>query len=401
MVSVRTGDVRPRVVHLDHTAVRGGAELALLRLLNAQPDWAASVLLPAKEGAGVFDQLPPEVPLMFAGARQPSGGSGSSPLRLAELGARLAAQAAAVRWHRAVRGSDIVVANSTRSAAYGALAVCGSRKPFVVHLRDLVERESLGGFGYRLMTDLVLPRADGVIANSRTTLESARPFLRRGAVAVSIPSASGIHPVAAARPHVGPLRVGMLARIDPWKGQRELLEAFALAFRDGDAQLDLAGGAPFAHDGFAESLRARADELGLGARVLLPGHVDDTATRIAGWDIAVQYSTRAEPLGQNVLQYLAAGTAAIVADEGGPVEWVQDGRNGVRVPPRSIPQLADALRTLGDDAALRARLADAGKHTPGLLDDTAVARAHADAYGETLTRARRSVAGAGAAPVLA
>lgn len=386
MASALFGDLRPRIVHLDHTTVRGGAELALVRLLNAEPAWDASVLLPSIDVDDVFTQLPASVPRLIAGVRQLSGGSGSSPLRLLGLGTRLVAQAAATRLHRAVRCSDLVVANSSRAAAYGALAVRGSRRPFVVHVRDLVDRDSLGEFGYSLMTRLILPRADGVIANSRTTLDSARPFLHDRAVSVSIPSAAGIRTGPVPRREGGPLRIGMLARIDPWKGQQELLEAFALAFPHADAELEFAGGAPFAHEDYARSLRARADALGIGGRVRMLGHVEDTAAQIARWDVAVQYSTRPEPLGQNVLQYLAGGAATIVADEGGPVEWVDDGRNGLRVPPRSIPQLADALRRLGADAALRARLSHAAPRTPGLMDDSAVARAHAESYAEVLAR---------------
>jgi len=385
-MDARSGDVRARIVHLDHTGARGGAELALLRLLKVQHDWDASVLLPASEPDDVFRQLPDGVPRLTAGVRQRTGGSGSSPAVLADLAARLFAQAAATRWHASVRRSDLVVANSTRAAAYGALAVRGSQHPFVVHLRDLIAPEALGGFGYRLMTKLILPRADGVVGNSRTTLDSARPFLRDDAVAVSIPSASGITGAVASTRGAGPLRVGMLARIDPWKGQRELLEAFGAAFPTGDARLELAGGAPFGHEVFAEELRARAAELGLAHRVHLLGHVEDTAAVIAGWDVAVQYSTRPEPLGQNVLQYLAGGAATVVANEGGPTEWIDDGVNGLRVAPRDVRSLTRALRTLGEDAALRGRLSTAGPRTSGLLDDGAVASRHAETYSEVIAR---------------
>ena len=67
------------------------------------------------------------------------------------------------------------------------------------------------------------------------------------------------------------------------------------------------------------------------------------------WDVAVQFSTRPEPLGQNVLQYLAAGCAVVVADEGGPAEWIEDGVNGLRVTPRDVGALAEALRALDAD----------------------------------------------------
>ena len=113
----------------------------------------------------------------------------------------------------------------------------------------------------------------------------------------------------------------------------------------------------------------------------------DVDTLIDRWDIAVQASTRPEPLGQNVLQYLAAGRAVIAADEGGPAEWISDGVNGLLVPPRDIASLASALGRLDTDAALRGRLATSAAETHGLLDDDAVTRAHAAFY-ERVVRSR-------------
>lgn len=377
-----------RVVHLDHTTVRGGAELALVRLLAAEqaapePAWIPAVLVPAIDDDDVFAQLPASVVRRTRGVRQSAGGSGSSPLRMAALGVRLLCQAVLTRTHPNVRTADVVIANSTRAAAYAALALQLSRTPLVVQLRDMIDEESLGALGYRLMTKVVLPRADAVIGNSRTTLAGALPFVRPGTAAVVIHSASGLTPSAVRTPRArptGPLRIGMLARIDPWKGQLELLEAFASAFPTGTAQLELAGGAPFEHAGFARRLGERAAELGVADRVHLLGHVDDTAALLQRWDIAVQYSTRAEPMGQNVLQYLAAGVVAVVAEEGGPVEWVDDGVNGRTVPPRSVANLSRVLHELGGDPAQRERLGAAAAQTPGLLDDAAVAAAHAEVF---------------------
>lgn len=380
---------RPRVVHLDHTTVRGGAELALVRLLTADPAWTAAVLVPAIDEVDVFSALPRTVVRRNRGVRQEAGGSGASPVRLAGLALRLLWQAVLTRTHPLVRTADVVAANSTRAAAYAALALRFSRTPLVVHLRDMIDVESLGSFGHRVMTRLVLPRADAVIGNSHVTLSGALPFLREDAVAVVIPSASGLTRSVGRPPRSGPLRIGMLARIDPWKGQAELLEAFAEAFPTGAVELEFAGGAPFEHAGFAERLRARAEELDVGDRVRLLGHVDDTPALLDRWDIAVQYSTRAEPMGQNVLQYLAAGVAAVVADEGGPAEWVTDGVNGRRIAPRDVPELTQVLRELAGDAEQRRRLAGAAEQTPGLLDDAAVAAAHAEVFGEVLRRSGR------------
>jgi glycosyltransferase involved in cell wall biosynthesis len=382
-----TGSVAStRVLHLDHTAVAGGAELALVRMLAVEPPWNPFVLTPPT-GGGVFGRLDGTVARGTAGIRQPAGVSSGG--RGATIGAawRLFVQAAATRTHREYRRAGLIDANSARAAAYGALAVRGSRKPFVVHLRDTVDVAALGNAGYALMSRVVLPRADGVVANSRMTLETAMPFLRSGAVTAVIPSASGLRPVStdpgAREP--GPLRIGMLARIDPWKGQALLIEAFAAAFAE-DAVLEIAGSAPFGHERHADELRELAERFGVADRVVMLGHVDDIGTLLVRWDVAVQYSTRPEPLGQNVLQYLAAGRAVVVADEGGPVEWVDDGVNGLRVPPRDTAALADALRRLAADPALRRRLATSAATTPGLLTDAEVAAAHGRFYAEILRR---------------
>ena len=49
----------------------------------------------------------------------------------------------------------------------------------------------------------------------------------------------------------------MLARIDPWKGQHLLLEAFAEALGETDAVLEFAGAPLFGHEAYLDELRAR------------------------------------------------------------------------------------------------------------------------------------------------
>ncbi|MGN6219657.1 MAG: glycosyltransferase [Microbacterium sp.] len=375
-----------RVLHLDHTAVAGGAELALARMLSAGPPWRPFLLTPPTTGPA-FDHLDGAVGRAVTGIPQPAGVSSGRRGATIAAAVSLIVQAAATRVHPAFRTADLVDANSARSAAYGALAVTLSRRPFVVHLRDTVDQAALGGVGHRIMSRLVLPRADGVVANSQTTLQTALPYLRERAATAVIPSASGLRApsaVPAAR-EPGPLRIGMLARIDPWKGQELLIEAFASAFVD-DTVLELAGSAPFGHDTHRDELRLLAERLGIADRLVMLGHVEDIDALLTRWDIAVQCSTRAEPLGQNVLQYLSAGRAVIVADEGGPVEWVQHRVNGLRVPPRDVGALAAALQALAADPALRERLATGAAATPGLLTDAEVARAHARFYAEVLHR---------------
>lgn len=375
---------RPRVLHLGHTCAVGGAELALTRMLAAHPGWNPVVMVPPGEQFGVFSDI--AVPVRTGGVRQPTGAASSGALGVVPLAARVLAQAAATRTDRAFRTADVIDANTTRAAVYGALAARSTRTPFVVHLRDMVASEALGRVGAAAMTRLVLPRADAVVADTQATVDTATPFVRPGTVREVIPSASGLVPVPpgtsrAAQPRTGePLRIGMLARIDPWKGQHLLLDAFAAVLSESDAIVEFAGSPFFGHDDYAAQLRARARARGVADRVRFLGQVDDVAALLAGWDIAVQYSTRPEPLGQNVLQYLAAGCAVIVADEGGPPEWVRDGVNGLAVPPRNHAALAGALRQLLTEPEFRRALATRAPATAGLLNDAQVAARHAHLY---------------------
>ncbi|MFT4050804.1 MAG: glycosyltransferase [Microbacterium sp.] len=350
-------------------------------MLEAGPPWDYVVVLPRKDPdeEDLFGPALTGSRVRRLGPRQPAGASKPGSLaRSATLGIRLLALSAVLRWHGALRKADLVHANSTRSAIYGALALAGSRKPFVVHLRDMITPESLGPLGFRLFTSIALRRADGVIANSAATLASARPYTRDATATTVLPSAAGISTVRSApapRPTVR--KVGMLARIDHWKGQDLLLKAFARSALSEQARLVFAGGAPFGMESYLAELTSLADRLGIADTVDFRGHVDDAAGFIDEMDVCVQCSTRAEPLGQNILQYLSRGAVVIAADEGGPREWINDGRNGLLVTPRDPDALAAALSRVGADARLRASLARGAAATPGLRDDRDVAQEHA------------------------
>ena len=384
---------RMRVVHLDHSTARGGAEYALLRMLEIHPPWDAVLLIPRdRVGAfGVYTSLrhSPGVVVRQLGPLQRHGASSAGPLGIIAFAAAVIGQAIAVRSSREFRKANVVHANTSRAAVYAALACLLSRRKLVVHLRDLVNRESLGSFGFRLFTGLALWRANAVIANSSATLKSAAPFLRTDVQAVVIPSAAGVRPGSDTESaDAAPVsNIGMVARLDPWKGQDLLIRAFAAAFPEGSVRLVLAGSAPFGNERYEEDLRRLAEDLGVKARVDFLGHVDDVLAVISSLDICVQASLRPEPLGQNVLQYLAAGRPTVAADAGGPAEWIRDGENGLLFQPGSEKALAAALVQLAGDVGLRMRLGRAASSTPGLADDVEITERHRELFERVLQTA--------------
>lgn len=373
-------DAGPDVVHLDHSRAYGGAELALRRTVVAGPTWTPTVVLPVgtsrADGDGPFAGLDGHgVRVLAVGPPQPAGlGDGAGGLRALTGLVSVWRTARALRADPRFRAARIVHANTSRAALYGALAVRPREQALVVHLRDLVTPQGAGRFGALALRRVVLPRADAVVANSRATLGTATPYLRRGTPALVVQSPLGLGRAAAEPVGAGALRtVGMVARLAPWKGQALLVEAFARAFAGTDVRLRLVGAAQFGEEDYVAELRRRVAATGLADRVDLVGHVDDVAGEIARLDVCVQASLRPEPLGQNVLQYLALGRPTVVAGAGGPVEWVTDGENGLVFRPGDVGSLAGALGRLRDDAGLRRRLAAAAARTPGIASDAEVA----------------------------
>ncbi len=68
-----------------------------------------------------------------------------------------------------------------------------------------------------------------------------------------------------------------------------------------------------------------------------------------------------EGLSNSIMEYMALGLPVVCGDGGGNPELVQDGTTGFIVPPSDAGELARRLRTLRNDAGLRAALGAAGK----------------------------------------
>ncbi|WP_202565993.1 glycosyltransferase [Agreia sp. COWG] len=369
-----------RVLHLDHTQARGGAEYALLRVLK-KARWSATLGLPsaAPESFNVYDSLTgqPNVSVETIGPRQRFGASSSrSAVGIARFAVAALGQALSIRRSEAFARADVIHANTSRAAVYAAIASVGGRTPLVVHLRDLVDKPSLGSIGFALFTRVALSRAAGVIANSESTLASAAPFISGKTKHVVIPSAAGIEATGRSSPSQDVVRrVGMVARLDPWKGQDLLLRAFAMVYRGSDVQLLLAGDAAFGHEDFLVELQELARELKVSDQVRFLGHIDDVPGFIDTLDVCVQASTRPEPLGQNILQYLSAGKAVIATSVGGPSEWIRHEESGLLFEMGNEESLVASLRRI-DEVSVRRVLEEGARRTPGLLSDADVAERH-------------------------
>jgi len=156
--------------------------------------------------------------------------------------------------------------------------------------------------------------------------------------------------------------VGLVGRLQPWKGQDRLLRAQAL-LRERGCRFHsvIVGGAAYGFsEDYAASLPGLVRELGLQDAVTMTGQVPDAGPYIEQMDVLVNASDP-EPFGIVLLEAMARGVAVLAVDSGGPAELVEHGLTGALARSGEPAELADALQPLLRAPALRERLGRAGR----------------------------------------
>ncbi|MCH1867666.1 glycosyltransferase family 4 protein [Nocardioides sp. CFH 31398] len=180
-----------------------------------------------------------------------------------------------------------------------------------------------------------------------------------GAQVVVVPNAVEPGPAPAPADRGGaPTTVLFLGQVSALKNVPLLVDAWAKVRTDlhTPARLVVAG------DGDdLDRVGAAVARHGLGADVELRGWVPPAEVDglLAAADVLVLPS-RWEGQPMAVLEAMARGLAVVATEVGGVVDLV-DADSGLLVPPDDVDALAGALRTVLDDAALRARLGAGGR----------------------------------------
>ena len=151
--------------------------------------------------------------------------------------------------------------------------------------------------------------------------------------------------------------VGMVARLEDYKGQGTLLRAVALcAERVPHLRVLLIG------DGSREAdYRALAGELGIADRVRFCGFAEDVAPYFALMAVNVNASSGTETSSLSLSEGMSVGVPCVVSDFGGNPKMVTDGENGLLFKTGDHAQLAQALMRLYEDRTYLARLSDGAR----------------------------------------
>jgi glycosyltransferase involved in cell wall biosynthesis len=274
--------------------------------------------------------------------------------------------AAARRLRRIVRRHDpqVVHANGIKAALVAAGALVGTRTPLIWVKHDFSRDGALGR--------VVASRCDQIVGVSAAVTEAlghnARARVRVVQHGIAVPQIDRAEArarlVAELGEEPGPL-LGVIGRLDPAKGHREIVEIVPeLRRAHPNVRVLLVGDDDPNFTDHARLLRARVDDLGLGATVRFLGHRPDAVDIIATCDVVAVPSVaagaaRTEGASLVSLEAMAVGTPVVAYASGGIPEVV--GECALLVPPGDRRGLAAAIGRLFDDPSEWKLHADCGR----------------------------------------
>lgn len=325
-----------RVIIVSHTGELGGAEVALVRLLEARDrerfDVTAIVL---EDGA-----FPERLRALGVPTRVLASG------RLARVTRQAAASSVTAIWRNATASigvarrlrrvlreehAELVVANSLKGAVIVSMAR-PRRVPWVWHLHDRLAPDYLPGPVAVALRVLARFGPRRLLVNSRATAQTLHgvPADRVVVAYPGLPSAA-FEEERRAKDAEAAAVVGIVGRISATKGQRVFLEAARrmAASRPG-VRFRIVGGALFEDAPEEADLRelvTRSPEL--TASVEWAGWTTDAEAELRRLTVAVHASPVPEPFGQVIVEAMAAGTPVVGADAGGVPEIIDPGGTAV------------------------------------------------------------------------
>jgi glycosyltransferase involved in cell wall biosynthesis len=285
---------------------------------------------------------------------------------------------------------DVVHWHAARAHAVGAIAALLAPRPARVLSRrvQIPVRRSPGS---RLLYALRIDRIAAISNAVRDALVQSGVDARKIDV---VPS--GIDPAPARDPS---RRAEVRARLGC--SEEEVVGINVSALAAGKAHLDLMQGAAIAlrraprlrlwiagEGPLENALRAERRALDLEREVQLLGFRADIMSLLQAADFFC-LPTLHEGLGSSILEAMSAGLPVIATRVGGIPEIIEDGRNGILIPPSDPGALADAMVEMATRPDLRGAMGACGATRAGSFSADRTAEAMVEVYRLALAAGRR------------
>lgn len=319
----------------------GGASTMALGLARNLRTMGHEVVLFCRPGSPLYEELKDEIPCepILYGADFPFPA--------------IARAVKALRRHR----PDVVLSSTRQDLR---LTIPAAK---IVGVPTVVRRVDIGPFSSAPLNKYLIDRLpDHFIANSRATREAmlaSAPWMSESMIStvhngIDVDRYADASTADLELPD-GALAIGYIGRLEIEKGLPELAAAWPQVARAlPHAHLVIAGIGNYE----AEFRRA----LGDAPRVHWLGFRRDVPEIMKALDLLAMPSWE-EPFGLVATEAMAAGTPLVATRAGGLAEVVEDGVEGILIPPRDADALRDALIRLANDPDLRRTMGQAGMET--------------------------------------
>jgi glycosyltransferase involved in cell wall biosynthesis len=258
--------------------------------------------------------------------------------------------------------ADVIHIHRSADLALAIMAKrCAGDRPALVYSRHmLITRNRHKSWPHRYMfkrVDRMLPITEGMGREAERNLplcaERIRPL---------VPGVVPSEPIANCdeiRPPDADFVIGCFSRVEPAKGQHEVIEAIGALRQQGVRAGGVFAGSVM-NPAYDRKNHERVKELGLENAVRFLGALEDAPPYMPCCDAIVMPST-GEALGLVLVESMLMGVPVVGSAAGGVLEFIRNGETGLTFPVGDIPALTRQLKKLATDPKLAHALGRAGK----------------------------------------
>jgi glycosyltransferase involved in cell wall biosynthesis len=244
---------------------------------------------------------------------------------------------------------DLVHVNTgLRNGKAGIVAAWLAGIPCVCHVRRFEELEHFDKLFSRLVSSFVY--ISGAVAENYVA--QGIPS-NRGSVVYNVVDLADFSPdfdATSVRSEFGwtaqERLVGVIGRLDWWKGHEYFLEAVAQVVHQVPNLRGLIVGEPEdtpLNREYYQRLQSLARTLDLEDKIVFTGFRSDVPRILSALDVVVLSSSTPEPFGRVVIEGMAAGKPVVATAAGGVLEIIENGSNGLLVPCKNSQAMAQAI----------------------------------------------------------
>lgn len=327
------------ILCLDQFGELGGAQRCLLDLMPAMAGRGWSVHL-AAPGTGQLAERAAALGATVDPIRCGQYSSGSKTLadvaRFAAEAPRLAGEIRGLVWRY---DAGLLYVNGPRLLPATALAA-RQGPPVLFHAHSL-----LGGLSLRVAGRSLASLRAAMVASCRFVAAPLLPYSGDRGIRVVY---NGVRqfPMPSCPPAPREVRIGVIGRISPEKGQADFLRAARILHDTGGQCRFVICGAPLFSDAAARRYCADLEALAEDLPVKFAAWTEDVESVLATLDLLVVPSAAIDATPRVILEAFAAGVPVVAFSSGGIPEIVEHGVTGFLVEEHSPKALALAIRDL-------------------------------------------------------